>query len=294
LSGNLLNTWGFDPKMSSGLYDLEPQAGPRSPPREQVSKFPLDLNAYCSGHITGFGGHKKIIAFPDNFVTEAKALGAVINKTANGFETAQYLFNNPDELYAIPSLADTEPAYRVIEQIHQAPKDKIILLKANGPYSILASLIDPKLLYRWFVKNSPAVHTALNTITAGLTDYINRTVKEGVKIISLADPYANPEILGEKRYRELAAAYLLTLLENTATAVNSIAKEKNVLLHLCPHNSIPLVQLGYMETKNITITPGSYIDALTKESLFPPGLTIVGNQCIYSEDTGTVTLLSPL
>jgi len=259
-----------------------------------MDRYNFDLNAYCSGHITGHYIHKNIISFPENFVTEAEALGAVINKTANGFETPQYLFNDPKELYDIPFLAETEPVYRVMEQIRRAPKDKIILLKVNGPYSILASLIEPKMLYRWLVKNSPAVHAALNTITAGLSEYIYRAVAGGVKIISLADPYANPKILGEKRYRELAAGYLLTLLKNTAAGVNASAKEKSVLLHLCPHNSVPLVQLGYMETKDIPITNGAYIDALTDKSLFPPGLTIAGNRCIYSENTGTITLLSPL
>jgi uroporphyrinogen-III decarboxylase len=258
------------------------------------SLYKFDLNAYCTGHITGHCIHENIISFPENFVTEAAALGAVINKTVNGFETARYLFNDPDELYYIPFLADTKPAYRVMEEIRRVSNSKIILLKVNGPYSILASLIDPKLLYRWLVRNSPAVHAALNTITMGLAEYINRAVAEGVKIISLADPYANPEILGEKRYRELTAAYLLGMLKTITAKLNASVKEKSVLLHICPHNSVPLVQFGYMETRDISITHGSYIDALTEESLFPPGLTIAGNQCIYSENTKTITILSPL
>jgi hypothetical protein len=162
------------------------------------------------------------------------------------------------------------------------------------------------LLYRWLVKNAPAVHAALDTINAGLAEYIRRALAEGVKIISLADPYANQRILGEKRYREFAAAYLIKLLKNiaagvdasnataklnTSTVVNTSCK-KSVRLHLCPHNSVPLVQAGYLEEKDIPITPCSYINALTDESIFPPGLTITGNRCIYSENTGTISVLN--
>jgi hypothetical protein len=247
--------------------------------------YDIDLNAYCTGHVTGLFTHEKIISCPHNFVTEAQALGAIIHKTANGFETAQYLFNDPGDLYTIPFLADTEPVYRVLEQIRQAASQrKTILLKVNGPYSILASLVEPKSFYRWFVKSKAALHDALDTVAEGLAEYICGAVLEGVTIISLADPYANLQILGEKRYREFAAAYLMGLLKSVGG--------KSVRLHLCPHNSVPLVQFGYIEAKDIPITQNSYLDALAEEVLFSPGLTITGNQCIYSENTGKMTLFS--
>jgi uroporphyrinogen-III decarboxylase len=256
------------------------------------SLYDIDLNAYCSGHITGLWTNEKIIAFPRNFVTEAQALGAAIHQTANGFETVQYLFNDPEDFCTMPFLADTEPVYRVLEQIRQAaPQRKTILLKVNGPYSILASLVEPKLFYRWFVKNNAALHDALDTVSEGLAEYICGAVLEGVKIISLADPYANLQILGEKRYREFAAPYLLKLLQNISARINGARGEKKIILHICPHNSVPLAQLGYTETEDVPVSGASYIDVLTTESTFQPGLTLLGNQCIYSENTGKITRL---
>jgi uroporphyrinogen-III decarboxylase len=246
----------------------------------------IDLNAYCAGHLSGSVLDDRVIAFPRSFVVEAEALGAAVRLTRGGFETVEYL---PEEaLSKLPNLAEAVPVRRVLEEIRKAPGDKKLLLKANGPYSILASLIDPKQLYRRLIKDRPGIHRALETITAGLTDYLYAAIACGVSIISLADPYANPQVLGEKRYREFAAPFLVTLMKNIASGIDGGAEAgntKTVILHLCPHNSVPLARLGYLNIRNITVKHDSYIDALIRPSVFKPGLTILGDQCIYAQNT---------
>jgi uroporphyrinogen-III decarboxylase len=245
-----------------------------------------DLNAYCAGHLSGSVLDDRVIAFPRSFVVEAEALGAAVRLTRGGFETVEYL---PEEaLSKLPKLAESGPVRRVLEEIRKAPGDKTLLLKANGPYSILASLIESKQLYRRLIKDRPGIHRALETITAGLADYICAAIACGVSIISLADPYANLQVLGERRYREFAAPFLITLMKNIASGINEYTeagKTKAVILHLCPHNSVPLTRLGYLDIRNIAAKQDSYIDALLGPSGFKPGLTILGDQCIYAQNT---------
>jgi uroporphyrinogen-III decarboxylase len=247
-----------------------------------------DLNAYCAGHLSGIVLDDRVIALPRSFVVEAEALGAAVSLTRGGFETAQYL---PEEaLSKLPNLAEAVPVRRVLEEIRKMPKDKKLLLKANGPYSILASLIDPKQLYRRLIKDRPGIHRALDTITAGLTDYLRAAIACGASIISLADPYANLQVLGERRYREFAAPFLVTLMKNIASGIDRGAdKAGTVILHLCPHNSVPLTRLGYLNIRNIAVKHDSYhdsyIDTLLGPSGFKPGLTILGDQCIYAQNT---------
>ncbi|MDR2742146.1 MAG: hypothetical protein LBB98_08355 [Treponema sp.] len=199
----------------------------------------IDLNAYCAGHLSGSILNDRIVAFPQSFVTEAKVLGAAAHRTGDGFETVQYLFEEPEALLGLPCIAEAEPVRRVLEQIRGAPKDKTLLLKANGPYSILASLIDPRHLYRWLVKHRPTVRQALDRITADLAEYLCAAAACGVSIISLADPYANLEVLGEKRYREFAAPFLMRLMRDIASGVDGCVEKPGVLLHLCPTIRFP-------------------------------------------------------
>jgi uroporphyrinogen-III decarboxylase len=251
----------------------------------------IDLNAYCAGHLSGSVLDDRVIAFPRSFFVEAEALGASVSLTCGGFETVEYI---PEEaLSCLPKLAEAGPVHRVLEEIRKAPKDKNLLLKANGPYSILASLIEPKQLYRRLIKDRPGIHRALETITAGLTDYLHAAIACGVSIISLADPYANPQVLGEKRYREFAAPFLVTLMKNIASRIDGgTDKAGTVILHLCPHNSVHLARLGYLNIRNIAVKRDSYIDALIRPSGFKPGLTILGDQCVYAQNTQRLAALT--
>jgi uroporphyrinogen-III decarboxylase len=262
----------------------------------------FDPNAYCPGHITGRDIHTKIIAFPQNFVTEAESLGAKTNKTLGGFETVRVLFNKPGELYQLPNLARGGKAKEVIRRIKETlePTDdtlagvlrgKTVLLKVNGPYSILASLVEPRLFYRWLGKERCAVHAALEKITTGLGEYIQRAVNAGAEIISLADPYANVKILGEKYFLEFAACPLLDLLNFISPAVNSAEAEKKVKLHICPHNSVPLLELGRFKKEETPVEYVSYISALLDWPHFRKGLTITGGECIYSRNIKKLSFL---
>ncbi|MDR1574569.1 MAG: hypothetical protein LBS37_01065 [Treponema sp.] len=252
----------------------------------RASGIDFDLNALCMGHITGNTANPNIIAFPDNFTTEAKALGADCETSAGGFEVIRPLFTEPNMLFNIPAFGESELIKNVVEKIgcaSGASKEKKVLLKLNGPYSVLASLVSPELFYRWYAKYREAIHAALDSITSSLEIYLDKSIDAGAGIVSVADPYANVSVLGEKRYREFAAAYLLRLLRGI--------KGKKAVIHLCPHSSIPLVQFGCFETKDIPVNNDSYLDALIHQH----GPLLLGNRCIYSGKIDSITsLMYPL
>jgi uroporphyrinogen-III decarboxylase len=256
-----------------------------------MEKPAFDPNAYCSGHITGHGDHPNIAAFPDNFVAEALALGAELDRTPNGFVTVAPLFkdrgsdqgSDPRSLADLPALDEQEPALRVLSQIQNSPPEKIRLLKANGPYSILASLVDPPLLYRWLSKNPAEMRRGLEKITAGLGAYILKAFDRGVSILSLADPFANPRVLGERRCREFAGSYLAELLRLVMGAGH-----RGRVIHLCPHNSIALEKSGLLRSETFPMETDpdggeSYLDGLLKAGN-PDGATLLGHQCIYTKN----------
>jgi uroporphyrinogen-III decarboxylase len=260
---------------------------------DRADKVAFDPNAYCSGHITGQGDNPAIAAFPDNFVTEALALGAELTQTANGFVTAAPLFKDPQSIANIPNLEEQPPVLRVLDQIKNCPPGKTRLLKANGPYSILASLVDPALFYRWLTKNPAQIHSGLEKITTSLAAYIRKAFALGVEILSLADPYANPDILGNRRCRKFACVYLVKLLREITEGQDG----KHHAIHLCPHNSFTLEQFGLLASKTRgQETTGetrdeSYLDLLLRAGK-SEGVTMVGHQCIYTQDAREIVELS--
>jgi uroporphyrinogen-III decarboxylase len=169
-------------------------------------------------------------------------------------------------------------------------QDKIVvnhnaLLKVSAPYSILASRVEMKTFYRWLLKHSLETHHALQTITTKLIERINRSAASGTKIISLADPYANPDIAGIARYKEFAASYVIKTLSGITS---------NLVIHLCPHTSILLEKFNYIKTKKIPLTRQArpLIDALFELSA-QTNITITGHQCIHSDNASELTVCKP-
>jgi uroporphyrinogen-III decarboxylase len=200
-------------------------------------------------------------------------------------------------LTTLPALEEQAPILSVLSQIKNSPPEKTRLLKVNGPYSILASVTEPALLYRWIAKNPEQLHNGLEKITAGLAAYICEAFSLGVEIISLADPYANEEILGEKRYKEFAGSYLLKLLkrilkDENAESGGKIPQRKNRIIHLCPHNSLNLEKFNLIksETTELKNSGTSYLDIL-REAKNLPGIQLLGHKCIYEKNVKKIIRL---
>jgi uroporphyrinogen-III decarboxylase len=252
----------------------------------------MDLNAWCSGHINGTGNSSTIAAYPDNFTTEASAFGAIPAVTKNGLPGAAYIWTEPSMLDTLPMLDETDPVKLVLERIAKTPAGKTALLKVNGPYSVLASLVEPSLLYRWLQKNRNELHHALAAITRGLASYMIKASKRGAKIFSLADPYANMSILGKKRYIEFAAHYLVLLLR----MITDRGRALGGVIHLCPYSSAALEELRLVRADILPTGYGgkTYIEVVENYMKNNrKGKTILaGHQCIYREGTGRIIVLN--
>jgi uroporphyrinogen-III decarboxylase len=252
----------------------------------------MDLNAYCLGHIIGKESNNDIISYPSNFITESVAFGAQTNFSKNGFPVIGYFLTKPDMLNSLPHLDATGPVKVVLDAIEKTQPGKTALLKVNCPYSILASLIDPFLFYRWLEKNKIEIHNALYVVTKDLAAYTITALKKGAKILSLADPYANIKILGKERYAEFAARYLILLF----TQITRHEENISGIIHLCPHTSVALEELNLVTTNKVHINCNykNYIDAINhyvKTSQLKV-VAIAGHRCIYSEIANTIIFLS--
>jgi hypothetical protein len=166
-----------------------------------------------------------------------------------------------------------------------------VFLKIWGPYSVLASAAEPSLFYRRLKREKAQVHGELEKITLGLAGYIAGALSRGTRIISLAEPFGIPALLGESSYREYAASYLVRLLE--ALGEDPLARG---LIHLCPHCSVPLEFFGYLKDAGTELPGrGSYPETL-REYAAGEKLLLAGRRCVHTGENRSLrlfTIISP-
>jgi|AGTN01.2.fsa_nt_gi Uroporphyrinogen-III decarboxylase len=225
-----------------------------------------------------------ILQLPVGFTAEAEALGAQAVQGAGCVYTA-YSCGSLNQLRNLPRLETQEPVARVIDCIRMAAGH--VMLAVQSPYSVLAAVTEPPLLLRWLIAEPFEVKSALERITEGLGEYIKAAVASGADIVSLADPYALPEVLGNARYMEFVAAYMTRLLR---MLVNSL--ERGVV-HICPRSSLVLERLGCLVSRKAVCPPGRYEDQLLRLSR-DNSVWFVGHRCIHLETSAYIDLLEVL
>jgi uroporphyrinogen-III decarboxylase len=245
-------------------------------------------NANCSGHTSGLAADFRAAWFPEDFYMEAAALGGAVRKTSTGFAVVEPVFENPASLRNLPALNEQPPVKQVLERIANAPAEPIPLLRANAPYSALAPLTAPTLFYRWLAKNPDDVLAGLDRITAGLYAYITAAFAKGVRILSLADPYADMAALGEERYRVFAGRPLVTLLKTLGAA-----DFPGRVIHLCPRSSRCLERCGLVKSAPLPEAGQGkpYIELLS--SIENQDILILGHQCIHTIEANRLAVLTP-
>jgi uroporphyrinogen-III decarboxylase len=210
---------------------------------------------------------------PRDFSTEACALGASLIRTGSGFSVPEPLFTKIEDLIEIRDISKSQTVDGVLRLVRRFSPLRPVMLNVQAAYSVLSAVTEPSRLYRWLICNNNEVRAALSSITSGLAEYIAMAFDCGAKVVSISDPSARVETIGEARYREYAAEYqagLLRLLEGIPRGV----------VHVCPHCSLMLGKHGYIAAYRETFDRKPYRDVLLEAA---SGFVIVGHKCVHSE-----------
>jgi Uroporphyrinogen-III decarboxylase len=150
-----------------------------------------------------------------------------------------------------------------------------VILSLQAPFSAVASLVEPFDLYRLMKKSQPLMDGILSYATELLTDYAVKGLEGGAKIISIADPLGNLELVGEAGYREFPGKYTAILLKNIKPHL------KGSIIHLCGKTSASLEAAEYMTSREVRRTLAPY-GKLLMECL-NTDISFVGYGCINCE-----------
>ena len=172
---------------------------------------------------------------PDRIVTGpntrgiAEALGAAFEYPDSGVPYAgEPLLTCASDVYKLKQVQDFseyETAAKILRSL--LPWWTRTEMSIGGPFTIASMLTGTEKLLRACRKDSAAVHHMLKVITNTQKKCIDIAAKCDCGI-AMADPVANPELIGPRMYEEFVFPYTMELAEYTIETSG-----KRVSMHMC-------------------------------------------------------------
>jgi len=221
-----------------------------------------------------------ICRVPFCLTVEAEALGAkvIIPDEETGPRFAEYRFNSVEELVEIEEMdlncGRINEVLNSIEVLEK--KGNIVALNVEGPFTILALLIDPVLLYKGIRKHRELIDEALQVIENSVVKYILAGIEKGAKIISYADPTGALEIVGPKIFRDISGKVSCNVLKRVEGELDG------AIVHLCGKTSTALEKTGFCRARPLNVAGGlTYGEAICR-FFEVESIKFIGHGCMKS------------
>ena len=146
--------------------------------------------------------NRKEIILPLVQNLEGAVLGADVIKRENYWTTGDYPFSRLEEIKPEQFTLMQDKRIKTIIEVTKKLKEKPLILEAEAPFSILAALIDPMKLYLQMQTEPEKLEKILKKIVLEEAEYIKAVIQAGCRIISLAEPTATMDMVGEKCFKE--------------------------------------------------------------------------------------------
>lgn len=223
--------------------------------------------------------NSEICIVPFCTTVEAEALGGVIElgNERLGPRVKKYIFKSIEDLDNLSKIdLERKRIKEVLDCIKELSlENEIVALNVEGPFTIIASLIDPIVFYKCVKKDISILEKSFKIVEDSIVEYIEAGIKRGVKIISYADPLGSMDIVGPKLYEEVSGKITCNILKR-------IEKSRaNSIIHLCGKTSMALEKLRLCESTPIKFSKGlTYGQALCKVIDNRKDVKIIGHGCI--------------
>lgn len=184
--------------------------------------------------------------------------------------------DNISNLQQVLEIACSSGTMRVTLDCIENAKTEAIMLKVQAPFSALMMLVGTNRTFKWLCAYPREMHRALRLLTERTSQFCIEAISKGTPIISLADPSGMLELLGEKRYKEFCAFYMLRLLRKLYPYL-----DKSVA-HVCPRTSLLLDKFNIVRAEVFNYEKENYADAIL-ECVPHEDKRILGHRCINAE-----------
>ncbi len=216
---------------------------------------------------------------PFCMTVEAEAMGAhiTLGNQKHGPRVAGYCLPNMDAAMGVKKIdLSRGRAKAVLDCVERlSHQGEAVGLNIHGPFTMAASLIDPRHLYKGIRQKNEAVDHLMQVIEASTVAYALEGIKRGAQLLSYADPAGAMDLIGPKLYKAVSGKITVRILKKIK------GSQTNSLLHLCGKTSTALEKCGFSHSEPVpfdpTLTYGEALQAFLKER---SGTHIVGHNCM--------------
>lgn len=156
-----------------------------------------------------------------------------------------------------------------------------VLLKVSAPFSALMQAARSDRMFAWLGRRPEQMYSALTLMCEATAEACADAVCRGARVISLADPCAMPELLGEKRFRAFAADFTVRLLRTL------LPQADGAVIHLCPRLSHVMEHMGALTAEQIDLGDGVYARQVVRQAV-RGGVRLMGHHCIHDPRAGHI------
>jgi MtaA/CmuA family methyltransferase len=187
--------------------------------------------------------NETICRLPFCLTIEAEAMGADIklDDMKNGPRVRKYVFTRIEEIENIPQINFHQGRIKaVLDSVaYLYSHNETVALNIEGPFTILSSLIEPKILYKAIRNKDQSIFRGLEIIEENIVAYALQGIKNGIKILSYADPVGAIDIIGPQIYRQHSGRVTYNVLKKLTDMPH------NAVIHLCGKTSNALEKNGF-------------------------------------------------
>lgn len=222
--------------------------------------------------------NESVCKLPFCLTIEAEAMGADIklDDMENGPRVREYVFTRIEEIANIAPINFHQGRIKaVLEAVAKlSSQGETVALNIEGPFTILSSLIEPRILYKAIRKREQSVICGLRIIEENIIAYALQGIEKGVKILSYADPVGAIDIIGPQIYKLHSGRASYNILKKLTCTPH------NAVIHLCGKTSTALERYGFCQSfqqdHDDTVTYFEAISELISDRNQTP---IIGNSC---------------
>ena len=220
--------------------------------------------------------NRKEIILPLVQNLEGAVLGADVIKRENYWTTGDYPFSRLEEIKPEQFTLMQDKRIKTIIEVTKKLKEKPLILEAEAPFSILAALIDPMKLYLAMQTEPEKLEKILKKIVLEEAEYIKAVIQAGCRIVSLAEPTATMDMVGEKCFKECSGMATFMLLKEIEKFLS------NSVVHLCGKLSSSMITVHMVKEEEYFVTGETYLENLI-EVTKNPEIHFVGQRCIHQK-----------
>ncbi|MBZ2174708.1 hypothetical protein K8M07_05540 [Schnuerera sp. xch1] len=166
----------------------------------------------------------------------------------------------------------------VFKTIEILKKDgEYVVLDITGPVTLGTAIIDSNLFFRATRKDINKANKLLELIENSTVDYILEAIKNGVDVISYADPAGTLDIVGPRFFKDFAGKTIYNILKRVE------GKLGDSVIHLCIKTSRSLESAGLLEVEKIKAEGQNYFEMIKNAKKERKDINFIGHWCLNSK-----------